>query len=141
MPTNAEPEALVDTSVAIAYLRQDHDAHERVSDALRGRLVGLAGHAAFETYSVLTRVAPPERLTPADARAAIEASFPATRHLGEEAASALVADLVAGAIAGGAVYDALVGAAAREHGVTLVTRDLRAVGTYRVLGVDFELVR
>ena len=43
-------------------------------------------------------------------------------------------------IAGGAVYDALVAAAAAEHGITLATRDRRAADTYRVLDIDFELI-
>ena len=43
-------------------------------------------------------------------------------------------------IAGGAVYDALVGAAAVEHGLTLMTRDRRALDTYRRLNVKFVLV-
>jgi predicted nucleic acid-binding protein len=38
------------------------------------------------------------------------------------------------------VYDALVGATAAEHGLPLVTRDLRAVDTYRALDVDVELI-
>jgi predicted nucleic acid-binding protein len=38
-------------------------------------------------------------------------------------------------IAGGAVYDALVGLAAIEHGVELGTRDARARATYEALGV------
>ncbi len=43
-------------------------------------------------------------------------------------------------IGGGAVYDALVGATAREHGLTLMTRDRRALETYRALDVRVELV-
>ena len=37
-------------------------------------------------------------------------------------------------IAGGAVYDALVGLAAAEHGAALATRDARAAATYEALG-------
>ena len=49
---------------------------------------------------------------------------------------------VAGAeeIAGGAVYDALVAATAREARVTLLTLDRRAIATYRLLGADYRLV-
>jgi predicted nucleic acid-binding protein len=43
-------------------------------------------------------------------------------------------------IAGGAVYDALVGAAAVEHGVPLMTRDRRAADTYRRISIKFVLV-
>jgi predicted nucleic acid-binding protein len=38
------------------------------------------------------------------------------------------------------VYDALVAAAAAEHGLRLVTRDARAIGTYRAMGVEPELL-
>jgi predicted nucleic acid-binding protein len=34
----------------------------------------------------------------------------------------------------------LVGAVAAEHGITLVTRDRRALSTYRALEVDVELL-
>ena len=37
-------------------------------------------------------------------------------------------------ITGGAVYDALVGLAAVEHGVELATRDARARATYVAVG-------
>jgi hypothetical protein len=43
-------------------------------------------------------------------------------------------------IVGGAVYDALVGLAARAAAVPLLTRDARALGTYAALGVDVEIV-
>jgi predicted nucleic acid-binding protein len=38
-------------------------------------------------------------------------------------------------IAGGAVYDALVALAAKEHDMVLATRDARARGTYDAVGV------
>ena len=43
-------------------------------------------------------------------------------------------------VAGGGVYDALVGAAARHHGLPLATRDLRAATVYRALNVEVEMV-
>jgi predicted nucleic acid-binding protein len=43
-------------------------------------------------------------------------------------------------IAGGALYDALVGAAAVQHGLTLLTRDHRAIETYRRLDVTLALL-
>jgi predicted nucleic acid-binding protein len=43
-------------------------------------------------------------------------------------------------IAGGSVYDALVGATAIEHRLKLATRDQRALVTYRALQVDVELL-
>ena len=43
-------------------------------------------------------------------------------------------------IAGGAVYDALVALAAREHGAALATRDARARGTQDAVGVEVIVV-
>jgi len=41
---------------------------------------------------------------------------------------------------GGAVFDALVGACAKQHGLALATRGWRALETYRALEVDVELL-
>ena len=43
-------------------------------------------------------------------------------------------------LAGGAVYDALVAATAREAGATLVSLDRRAALTYQRVGVEFRLI-
>lgn len=143
MPTSGEdrpPDRLVDTSIAIALLVPDHEHHDATFDAIGRLRLGLAGHAAFETYSVLTRLPPPARRTPAAASRLLAANFPASRFLGVKEAKALLASLAAGGLAGGQVYDALVGAAAKHHGIALATRDRRAVDVYRSLDVDFELV-
>jgi hypothetical protein len=42
-------------------------------------------------------------------------------------------------IAGGAVYDALVGLAAAENGASLATRDNRAHATYEIVGAHVVL--
>jgi predicted nucleic acid-binding protein len=131
---------LVDTSVAVALVVADHDHHETTSVAVGDRRIGLAGHAAFETFSVLTRLPAPARRTPATVGRLLATSFPYTRFLSAQAATALLADLVSTDIAGGAVYDALVGACANEHGLTLATRDRRALETYRGLDVRVLLV-
>jgi predicted nucleic acid-binding protein len=41
-------------------------------------------------------------------------------------------------VTGGAIYDALVALAAREHAVALATRDARARSTYESAGVIVE---
>jgi predicted nucleic acid-binding protein len=135
------PEFLVDTSVAVALTVADHAQHEVTFAALGGRRLGLAGHAAFETFSVLTRLPSPARRAPATVVRLLAASFPYTRFLDPDAAASLLARLPTSGIGGGAVYDALVGACAIEHGATLATRDQRALETYRSLGVRVELVR
>ncbi|MGH9212390.1 MAG: type II toxin-antitoxin system VapC family toxin [Acidimicrobiales bacterium] len=141
MPTKGkDPEYLVDTSVAVALVLADHPGHKTVLDAIGGRRLGLAGHAAFETYSVLTRLPPPARRTAAAATRLIEANFPQSRFLPAEAAAELLSSLASSGVAGGSVYDALVGYAAKVHGFVLATRDERARDTYRGLGVEFEFV-
>ena len=63
-----------------------------------------------------------------------------SRFLSAQGTRRLHARLASLGIAGGAVYDALVAAAAAEHGITLATRDRRAADIYRVLDIDFELI-
>jgi predicted nucleic acid-binding protein len=130
----------VDTSVAVALVVSDHRDHDETFEALEGRRLGLAGHAAFETFSVLTRLPPPARRTPSTVARLLEANFPGSRFLSERAAQSLLAELASRKIAGGSVYDALVGAAANEHGRTLATRDRRALDTYRALEVHVEII-
>ena len=141
MPAGARTaELLVDTSVAVALTVADHEHHEPTFEALGRRRLGLAGHAAFETFSVLTRLPPPTRRTPAAVARLLGASFPHSKFLGARAAAALLSELETAGIAGGAVYDALVGAAANEHRLRLATRDRRALEVYRALEVDVELL-
>jgi predicted nucleic acid-binding protein len=141
MPTGSSgPDLLVDTSVAVALLVGDHVHHESTSRAVGARRLGLAGHAAFETFSVLTRLPSPVRRVPRVVAELIGANFPDTRFLSAAHAGRLVAELASAGLGGGAIYDALVGATAREHGVRLATRDRRATETYRVLGVEIEIV-
>ena len=135
-----DPELLVDTSVAVALVVADHEHHDSTLRTLAGKRLGLCGHAAFETFSVLTRLPPPARRTPATVSRLLAANFPHSRFLGVRAAAALLAGLDAKGIAGGAVYDALVGATAVEHGAMLATRDERALDTYRALDVRVELL-
>lgn len=138
MPATAdgEPELLVDTSVAVALSVADHQGHSEARAAVEGRRIGLAGHATFETFSVLTRMPPPARRTPSAVSRLLAANFPHTRFLEPRVAASLLARLADLGVSGGAVYDALVGATALAHGVPLVTRDRRAAATYRVLEVD-----
>ena len=142
MPTGDEgqPDLLVDTSAAVALVVGDHEHHAATFEALADRQLGLAGHAAFETFSVLTRLPAPARRTPAAVARVLACSFPHTRFLGTAAAAALFERLEAAGIAGGSVYDALVGAAAAEHSLALATRDRRALATYRRLDIRVELL-
>jgi predicted nucleic acid-binding protein len=134
-PSSSIETVLLDTSTAILFLDVEDPDCGRVRRELVGRRLGLAGHAEFEMFSVLTRIAPPKRLTAEAASALLDRNFPATRHLGVKAARGLRAEFASLGIDGGAVFDGLVAATAREHGLTLVTRDRRAERVYRALGV------
>jgi len=141
MPTSGSaPQLLVDTSVAVALLVEDHEHHRPTVRSIGGRRLGLAGHAAFETFSVLTRLPSPSRRSPATITQAMASNFPASRFLPPAAADRLLQQLPLLGIAGGSVYDALVGATAAEHGVPLASRDQRALVTYRALDVEVELL-
>ena len=141
MPTGADPQLLLlDTSAAVALCVADHSAHEATADALAGAELGLAGHAAFETFSVLTRLPAPVRLTPAVTARLLARAFPHSRFLTADAARRLLDSLPDLRLAGGAVYDALVAGVAAEHGLPLVSRDGRAVDTYSRLDVDVRLL-
>jgi len=144
MPTGADetpsPESLVDTSVAVALVLADHEHHDAVAAAVGARRLGLAGHAAFETFSVLTRLPPPARRTASVVEQLLRSNFPGSRFLGTAETATLLGRLAALGIAGGAVYDALVGAVSVAERIPLVTRDTRAVEVYRRLDVDFELI-
>src|SRR5918998_2739897 len=141
MPASASaPDLLVDTSIAIALTVADHEHHETTFRALGRRRLGLAGHAAFETFSVLTRLPPPARRSPATVARLLAVSFPHSKFLGGRAAASLLGELETAGIAGGGVYDALVAATAIEHRLTLATRDRRALDVYRALDVDLQLL-
>jgi len=126
----------LDTSVAVPLLVQTHAAHGAVVRWWNRRRVALCGHAAVETYAVLTRLPGDLRVQPADAARLLEQRFAPTLTLNPETARKLPSVLAALDIAGGAVYDALVALAAVEHKVLLATRDARAKDTYDKLGVE-----
>lgn len=131
---------LVDTSVAVPLILESHPQHGSARATLRGRELGLAGHAWFESFSVLTRLPSGQRRSPATAARLLTHNFPHTRFLDALASEALAAELANGTIAGGSVFDALIAAVARQHGAVLVSRDRRAQRTYEALGVELELM-
>lgn len=122
------------------FLVVAHEAHAVTHAAVSGMRLGLAGHAAYETFSVITRLPEPSRVSPALAVRILRHNFPHSEHISARRTASLFAELADAGISGGAVYDALVGAAAREHGRPLVTRDARALRTYQALGVEVVLV-
>ena len=135
----SRPDLLLDTSAAVALVLPRHGDHALVMDAVGDRTLGLAGHAWFETYSVLTRLPPPARRSPADVARVLHHDFPATAPLSPDATKELIGLLPQRGIAGGAVYDALVGWAAVTHDLPLLTLDRRSLDVYRALEVRVEL--
>ena len=144
MPTDTAADereiVLLDTSAAIALVVEDHEAHAATLEAVRGHRLGLAGHAWFETYSVLTRLPGALRRSPADVIRLLAHDFAESGFLGEAASVQLGPELARLGVSGGAVYDALVGAAARQHRRRLLSGDARARPVYEALGVELRAI-
>lgn len=130
----------VDTSVAVAALDAGHLAHSACVAAVRELRPALAGHAAFEVFSVLTRLPGSLAVDPGDAAALLARVFPESVWLSPGHSQNLLGRLAPIGITGGAVYDALVGEAARVNERVLLTRDQRARRTYDLLGVEHRFV-
>ena len=130
----------VDASVAVPLLVRSHLDHASVVRWWNGQELALSGHALAETYSVLTRLPGDARLAPADAARLLNARFSPPLVLSRSRTRKLPDTLSRLGIAGGAVYDALVALAAKDHGAALATRDARARGTYDAVGVTVIVV-
>lgn len=127
---------LLDTSAAVALCAVDHPGHDAVVKAVGETRIGLAGHAWFETFSVLTRLPPPHRRSPADVLVILRENFPATVFLSVETQRAFTKELASLPIAGGSIYDGLVALSARSANLPLLSRDRRAASTYAAMGVE-----
>jgi predicted nucleic acid-binding protein len=127
-----------DTSVLVPALLAWHPQHSEARDAMAG-VDGLPAHVLLEAYSVLTRLPGPHRFTSADAGRLLQGTELKVLSLTASQHRRLLTQLVGNKIRGAAVYDALVGTAAREHGRTLVTRDIRARATYDAVGVRYRM--
>jgi predicted nucleic acid-binding protein len=131
----------VDTSVAVAALDGAHAAHRECLAVVLKHRPALSGHAMFETYSVLTRLPGELRVEPAFALEIIQKAFPEPCLLTPRQQVALLSALAEHELAGGLVYDAMVGDAAKQNDRTLITRDVRAERVYQRLSVKYLLVR
>ncbi|MDH4147427.1 MAG: hypothetical protein OEY23_19895 [Acidimicrobiia bacterium] len=139
MPTSGDSWA-VDTSVAIAALDAGHAAHAACAAVVRSRRPALVGHAAWETFSVLTRMPGQLAVDAPTAADLITRTFPTIAWLSAQDSQRLFVRLRSAGLVGGAIYDALVGEAARTNGRQMLSRDLRARRTYELLGVEHEFV-
>lgn len=128
-----------DTSVLVPALLTWHEHHAACRAAARQARV-VPAHVLLECFSVLTRLPAPYRVSPSDAGELIlgipltEVALPAPQH------RELVQVLATSGIRGGAIYDGLIGATARHHNVTLLTRDVRARSVYDLVGVRLQVV-
>lgn len=129
-----------DTSLVVAAFASWHESHEAARRALDGGL-RLVEHCALETYSVLTRLPPPHRVSGELVRDFLAARFtqPYLR-LSEQAYRDFILGLTDHGISGGAAYDALVAATAATNGVELLTCDKRAVPVYERYGLQVKLL-
>ncbi len=130
-----------DSSVLIPALASIFEGHERCVSALAGRSPRLISHVAFETTSVLSRMPEGLRVTPVSVRDALELDFPDS-WLALDAAGqrTCLRRAVDAGLRGGALYDALIAATAREHGATLLSADRRAREAYETIGVEVSYV-
>jgi toxin FitB len=132
--------AVADTSVIISALLASGPDHDECAEALRTTNAAAAGHAWVESFSVLTRLPVDVRLTGAQARFVLGATVPNSIFL-SPAQQQDFADWLPGSnVVGGAVYDALIGWAAHNADLPLLTRDRRALSTYRTVGVEVLLI-
>ena len=104
--------------------------------------MSIVSQAAFETYSVLTRLPDPHRMGAGVVRTWLDREF-SDRWIGLPAGALRLAlgRLEQLRVAGGATYDGLIAITAATSGATLVTLDVRALPIYQRLGADVELVR
>jgi predicted nucleic acid-binding protein len=132
---------VVDTSVAVAAALPWHEDHAVARGALPRRRTVAIAQVAVETYSVLTRLPPSQRVPTGVARAYLGQAFILPPHVLPPEGYLRMFDLAAEqGIVGGAVYDAIVAATARAAGATLLTLDRRAVPTYERVGARYRLV-
>ena len=118
---------VVDSSVLVAALASWHENHDEARVALEramdpaGGLV-LPADVLVETYSVLTRLPSPHLLSPANALRLLEENFANARTVALAATDVwrLLRTLAANQVAGGAVYDARIVAAAIKGGATRI---------------------
>lgn len=135
----SEPLVSCDTSVLVAALLPAHEAHEASLAAAR-KVNAVAGHVLLETYRVLTSLPGRDRVPADHAATALDALGWRVLQAEEGDYLTLIGALARSGRTGGAVYDAHIAACCVANDATLVTRDGRAVPSYAMLGVSYELI-
>lgn len=131
----------VDSSILIPALQRWHVAHTKARPVLRSPNLRLIAHVLVETYSNLTGVAGQARTPPKTAEDVL-------RRLTREEPLTLSAkgyqdalkQAAAAGIMGGAIYDALIAATAKEADARLISLDRRAARAYDAIGVNYQLL-
>jgi predicted nucleic acid-binding protein len=130
-----------DTSVLVASFASWHEHHDVAFSAV-GRLDGVVAHCLLETYSVLTRLPAPHRMSAGVVAKYLEATFGHHAVLGlpPEEQRKLVRTCASQGLSGGSVYDAVIAATCARANAKLLTLDTRARPTYAALGVEHEVL-
>ena len=123
---------VVDTSVVVGALTlADESVRAECEKALRSSPAPIA-HVFLETYSVLTRLPAPLRMTGMQAGTFLSQAFPKSPlAIGPDENRKLLDVLMHEHIIGGSTYDALIAFTSVKHSAQLITRDRRAAATYR----------
>ncbi len=134
----------LDTSVLVAAMLEEHEAHERAFTVLERVQSGtdegvLSGHSLAEVYAVLTRIPAPSRHTPEQALLSIEENlvkyFKISSLTGADYA-ALIREAAMTGIQGGTVYDAVLLRSAENAGAdriyTLNLKHFQAVASKQI---------
>jgi predicted nucleic acid-binding protein len=139
---------LLDSSVMVAGVCSWHEHHEvSVSEIerrwKRREMMVIAAPALIETYAVLTRLPPPHRLSPLDAKTLLESNFlmgPKLITLNEKDYRGILNDSVAQGVSGGRTYDGVIAACARKAKVTvLLTFNIRDFAVFAIPDVEIYL--
>ncbi|WP_019201722.1 type II toxin-antitoxin system VapC family toxin [Tsukamurella sp. 1534] len=130
----------LDSSVLLPMLMKWHPAHDELRGSVRLSESVLPTHVLLETFSVLTRLPSPHRISPAEASETIEDFGLQVIGFPTNDMRSFVAGLGAKGVRGGAIYDAFVGATAAHAEVPLLTRDRRAIPTYEAVGAKYQTV-
>ena len=129
-----------DTSLVVAAFASWHENHE-VARRVLDRGLHLIEHCALETYSVLTRLPAPHRISGAVVREFLGLRFPLPfLRLRARAYHDFIRGLPDHDVAGSGAYDALVAATAAACGAELVTCDRRALPIYERYGVRIRML-
>lgn len=142
------PRFMPDTNCIVALISSRHEHHEHALGEIERRLdagetLVLAAHTLVETYSVLTRLPMPNRLSPTDCRSLLEANFsPEVAEvvtLSPDGYRRLIHDAPASNLSGGRVYDAVIAACARAaHVGIILTFNVRHFASFA--GEDLAIV-